>query len=84
MRETYAVLNRDILHHNISISICFIVLFNYNRIPKVRFTDAALRYDDHQNGALVFEDLDHSYVPQVCMSIAKVCGHLMHQFIWRG
>ena len=34
-----SVLNRDILHHNIAISICCIVLFNYNRILKVRFTD---------------------------------------------
>ena len=45
MRETlYAVLNPDILHYNISISICFIVLFNYNRILKVRFTDPVVRF----------------------------------------
>ena len=45
MRETlYAVLNRDILHYNISISICFIVLFNYNRILKVRFTHPVVRF----------------------------------------
>ena len=42
----YAVLNRDrpILHYNISISICFIVLFNYNRILKARFTDPVVRF----------------------------------------
>ena len=39
----YAVLNRDILHYNISISICFIVL-PYNRILKVRFTDPVVRF----------------------------------------
>ena len=40
----YAVLNRDILHYNISISICFIVLFNYNRILKAHFTDPVVRF----------------------------------------
>ena len=45
VRETlYAVLNRDILHYNISISICFISLFNYNRILKASFTDPVVRF----------------------------------------
>ena len=43
VRETlYAEVNRDILPYNISISICFIVLFNYNL--KVRFTFARVRF----------------------------------------
>ena len=42
MRETlYAVLNRDIVLYNISISICCIALFSYNRI---RFTDPRVRF----------------------------------------
>ena len=40
----YAVLNRDILPYNISKSICFIVMFNYNRILKVRFTHPVVRF----------------------------------------
>ena len=45
VRETlYAALNRDILHYNISISICFIDLFNCDRILKVRFTDPVVRF----------------------------------------
>ena len=45
VRETlYAVVNRDILHHNVAISMCFIPLFNYNRILKVHFTDLEGRF----------------------------------------
>ena len=44
LKTLYAVLNSGIIHYNISISICFIVLFNYNLILKVRFTDPEVRF----------------------------------------